>query len=242
MLINPFPQYNDYIQEVALKRYPEECVLLITEKSGCYEVNNISLDPCNSFSISKQDTNRAFDEGLLAVIHSHPDVEPVPSSADMTYQRQCNVPFGIIGVSEDSTTDIVYFGDQIKYDLEQRPFIHGMSDCYGLIRDFYREKLDIQLPQYDRSWEWWHDGSNLYLENLKNAGFIEVDEPEYGDMFLASIRSDKPNHGGVYLGNEMIFHHLTGKDAIDMTRLPETKAIHRYTKYITGFYRHESRL
>lgn len=239
MLKDLYPEHKQRIQEIALERYPEECVILITEKDGLREINNISKDPENTFSISRKDTEKAFEDGLLAVIHSHPDAEPVPSSADMTYQRQCAVPFGIVATDGNQVSEVVYFGDQVQYQLEDRPFIHGHTDCYGLIRDFYKRELGIALPQFDRDWEWWNKGEELYMKNVFTTGFEQVDEPQYGDMFFATIRSKTPNHAGIYLGNEFILHHLTGTTALDATRLPRKESINRYLPYINSFWRYK---
>ena len=238
MLKDLFPQHKQRIQEIALERYPEECVIVITKDKGLYELNNISKDPENSFSISRKDTEKVFDEVLLAVIHSHPDAEPVPSSADMTYQRQCNIPFGIVATDGSRVSEVVYFGDQVEYDLEKRPFIHSVCDCYSLIRDFYKEKLNINLPEFERDWEWWNSGEDMYLDNLKSTGFYQVDEPQYGDMVIACVRSKVPNHAGVYVDNEMIFHHISGGLAIDTTRLPRKEPIQRLFKFIHSYWRY----
>ena len=96
-------------------------------------------------------------------------------------------------------------------DLEKRPFQHGITDCYSLIRDYFRTQRDIPLDEFPRDWEWWlEDGVNLYEQNFRSQGFevIGAEDVQEGDCFLAQIRSPVINHAGVYVGNGLILHQL----------------------------------
>lgn len=98
-----------------------------------------------------------------------------------------------------------------------RQFAHGVHDCYAIVRDYYRLERGVDLPDFERSDEWWDDGhSSLYLDNYRAAGFEDVghDAPlEVGDVLLMQIRSRNgvPNHAGVYLGDSQFIHHMHGR-------------------------------
>ncbi|MGY4848624.1 NlpC/P60 family protein, partial [Pasteurella multocida] len=96
-------------------------------------------------------------------------------------------------------------------DLYGRKFIHGMTDCYGFVRDWYQQELGIELPNYNRVDGWWNEGENLYVDNFENAGFYQVDDLQVGDMIVMQINATVPNHAGVYLGDGLIGHHLYGR-------------------------------
>ena len=73
--------------------------------------------------------------------------------------------------------------------------------------------LGITLSQYERDDNWWDNGQDLYsLERLRAEGFELIDgEPRRGDMILMQVRSPVPNHAGVYLGDDLMLHHLYGR-------------------------------
>jgi cell wall-associated NlpC family hydrolase len=101
--------------------------------------------------------------------------------------------------------------------LVGRPFYHGVLDCYSLIRDWYQQTCGIELKQFHRMDDWWNDGiSDLYTQGFPQAGFVSIGadaELQEGDVILMQIRSKNgvPNHAAIYLGDELILHHLHGR-------------------------------
>lgn len=235
---------NEQVQHVkdqAIEQYPNEIIFLLTEQNGLYQVDNIADDITKEFLVSSADMQRALSENLIAVIHSHPDFEPCPSAADMRSQIATDVNYGIVATDGVNATDVYFWGKDIeKNPLVGRGFIHGIQDCYSLIKDYYAQELNIELDEYPRDWEWWNKGDDLYSFNVDKQGFIRVDEPQKGDMIFMQIRSNVPNHGAVYIGNDLIMHHITSSKAVDETRLSTEEPILRYRNYITHYYRHVS--
>lgn len=97
-------------------------------------------------------------------------------------------------------------------------FVHGSTDCYGLIRRVYSEIFSIQLRDYARPDNWWNypELYNLYMDNFEDEGFRLVDSDiqrvwELGDVILMAIQSVKPCHAAIYLGNGKILHHFYGR-------------------------------
>lgn len=122
------------------------------------------------------------------------------------------VPFVTLGSSRDISE--VFIPDRFfeNAKLVNRPFLHGMFDCYTLIRDYYRRNFNIMLPtNMQRNWEWWTEGSNLYVDNARSYGFEEVNEIKKHDVLVMSIGSQVPNHGAIYLGDNKILHHIGGR-------------------------------
>lgn len=104
----------------------------------------------------------------------------------------------------------------IKYEhLEGLEFIHGSRDCYELLRDLFRDNWNIELPAIARPDEWWAHGLDLYTDHYRKAGFETIDvhprDYQVGDVFLMAIKSEVPNHAGVYLGDGMMIHHFYGR-------------------------------
>jgi cell wall-associated NlpC family hydrolase len=99
-----------------------------------------------------------------------------------------------------------------KAPLVGREWAHGVLDCYAIVRDYYAEK-GVELRDYERNDDWWRLGQNLYLDNFGKEGFKEIpfSELAVGDLILMKMRSQVPNHAAVYLGNNIILHHLSNR-------------------------------
>lgn len=230
------------IEEQAIEGYPNEQVWLLTSK-GLTHADNIASDPANFFEVSKPQLLMAMKDGLLAVIHSHTNGKHYPSETDMRSQQSTAVPWGIVVTEGETCTPIRWWGaDTPMLPLVGRGFCHGVADCYGLICDFYKTEYGIELVNFPREWDWWNNQGNLYVDLAPKTGFRPLgpgEEPQRGDMWACSLRSDVPCHGGVYLGDELILHHPSGKNAVDASKLSRKEPIHRWLEHITVWFRHE---
>lgn len=94
-----------------------------------------------------------------------------------------------------------------------KPYVYGVSDCFTLIKKYYKEELNISIPDYEYSEEWWKKGQSLYLENMKNAGFekIKIENIKPNDILLIKIQTKEPCHAAIYLGDEKILHHVVNR-------------------------------
>ncbi|AOJ74331.1 MULTISPECIES: C40 family peptidase [Burkholderia cepacia complex] len=212
----------------ALAEYPRECVGFIvqTDAGEVYlPCINRAPKPEDDMAVSGEDYARAEDMGeIAAFVHSHPGMPARPSGADRAMCEQSGIARWIIvslGVQADgliAVDDWCEFGPSgFIAPLIGRQFVHGVHDCYAIVRDYYRLERGVDLPDFERSDEWWDDGhSSLYLDNYRAAGFEDVghDAPlEVGDVLLMQIRSRNgvPNHAGVYLGDSQFIHHMHGR-------------------------------
>lgn len=185
-----------------------------------------------------------------------------PSEHDMRQQMASACPWGLIVVVDGcSHESVIWWGDQLHEaplnlpvaPLVGRPFVHGVYDCLSIIRDAYRTDAygfvkdyygvdSIVMPIYPREFGWWSDRENgesvvpknMYRDNFKACGFREIaqDEMRPGDVFLAQILAPVTNHGGVYLGNGLILHHLR-------SRLSKTDVASRWLNHVTHYLRYE---
>lgn len=230
----------------AQKCYPEESCGVVVD--GTYiAMKNRAKDKLNSFTIDP-----AALKGLEveAIIHSHPDVAPVPSAADMQYQVETGVPWGIFMVSatdngEFGFSQTIWFGDECPTQpLIGRPFVHGVTDCYGLIRDVYKEELGVYLPNFPRDWEWWHHGGNLYEDCFAKANFRKIPQNELKkyDLIVSSlgVRNKVANHGSVYYGDDLVIHHIAASSPVDFSRVSTIVPAAPYLRRAVFFLRHES--
>lgn len=214
-------------------KFPEEACGFIKDDTF-YPVRNIAADPavhreenCNcrlcSFIVHTDDSAKHLDADMF--VHSHPLGNMYPSAADMECQINSDMPWAIISLNADRISEPVIWGDQLPIrPVIGRQFMHGVSDCYSLVRDCFRlgktELLKqgvedwpfdpIDLPDVPRDDSWWSKGYDLYEDGIRNYGFVEIhrEEARPGDGFLGRINSETVNHAGLLIGQGLIIHHL----------------------------------
>lgn len=213
-MIEPFlhPDAVAAAKEHALQDFPKEsCGLVVGDTYiKCF---NYAVEPEKDFVIAPEDYIAHADK-LKAVLHSHPMGPTFPSHTDMVGQISSDVPWGIILTDGERAGEPMMWGDGYPMaELLGREFIHGIWDCYSLCRDYYKTVHGLHLRNYPREDSWWEADQNLYLDQFMREGFyiIQPEEVKAGDGFLCKIRSPVPNHAGVYLGDDLIMHHLPNR-------------------------------
>jgi proteasome lid subunit RPN8/RPN11 len=219
---------NETIEAIrahAAEAYPRECcglVLVVKGRERYQSCTNVAQGT-EHFVLAAEEYAAAADLGeILAVVHSHPDAPAQPSQADLVSCEASGLPWHIVRVDLADGAPVAREMVTIEPSGYQAPlvgrqFSHGVLDCYQLIVDWYSRERGITLKQFSRADEWWNDGkSDLYTEGFPRAGFVKLPDgapPETGDVVLMQIRAKNgvPNHAGVYLGDDLILHHLHGR-------------------------------
>ncbi len=169
---------------------------------------NISKYPDREAIPCPIDLNNAEDQGEIELfIHSHPNATATPSVEDIASCNKMMVPWVVVNIPFTEVRTI--YPQEVP--LIGREFVHGIYDCYTLVQDYYKQTMEIDLPEFKREDGWWDRGENLYLENVYKEGFVDVTDIQIGDLILMQIRSPVPNHGAIYIGEGLILHHLYGK-------------------------------
>lgn len=208
----------DLVPEVmahAARCAPRECCGLAVRAQG-----GLVYWPCENrastgaeFEIAPEDLAAAEDAGpVVGVCHSHVYLPATPSMADRVSAARTGVPWLIVAWPTGQAE--VLEPNAFDAPLVGRPFVHGVLDCYSLIRDYYRMELGIALPNFPRADEWWLAGGDLYRQHFADAGFVQVAGSEFDagllqphDVLLMQVASPVLNHGAVYLGDNTILHH-----------------------------------
>lgn len=235
----------DAMRDHAREAFPQEAIGFLLKNGSYVPQINIHPEPEKGARVAPKLLKEAMVKGdLRALFHSHPNGPDCPSEQDMRAQVELDVPWIICSANESATLHPFAFGDQLTNPapLVGRPFRHGVTDCYAGIRAWGLETYGVLIPDYPRQWEWWLDGdSDLYQQNFKNAGFYQIDVSEVraGDVWLAQVRSPVPNHGGVYIGDGLAFHHPSSMLASDPARLSKREPIARWQQHITHWLRRD---
>ena len=158
----------------------------------------------DQFEIYPEDLVAAEDSGeIQAFVHSHPNASARASELDLLQIELHQKPWVICAYPDIEFQ--VYEPCGYKAPLVGRNYIHGIQDCYSIVRDFYERELGINLPDYEREDAWWEskESKSLYLENFEKEGFIEVNDLQYGDVMLCRVgRTEHVNHAIIWLGDQ----------------------------------------
>lgn len=220
----------------AEKEQPRECCGLAVVVKG-----RLKYWPCRNiatsgeFYIDPNDYAAAEDAGeVVGVCHSHVFVAPEPSQADRVMCEKTCLPWLIVNWPTGNYQVIEPSG--YKLPLLGRKFVHGVVDCFSIIRDYYSQNLGIALPDFPREDNWWLKGQDLYRQHAEEAGFVPVTDLKPHDMIVMQRASPVPNHGAVYIGDNKIIQHC-------YKRLSSRDVYGGYWRSITSnVYRHQELL
>ena len=193
----------------------ESCGLLIdiNGKEKYYPCKNLSNYSQQCFIIDPDDYAKAEDSGkVLAVIHSHPVTPPVASQADMISCEESGLVWHIVNPKTEQWG--FYKPSGYKPPLIGRHWVWGITDCWSLVRDWYKEKLGITLRDWDRPTTPEEFIENPMFEKCAwRTGFRQLrpdEKLENGDLLFMSIMATGLNHVAIFLDGDVL-HHLADR-------------------------------
>lgn len=229
----------------AEKAFPEEACGVVFH--GKYvPCENVDEEPEKFFAFSKEDEFKYLIGGMAnltqALVHSHPVGPCHPTKADMRMQIATGLPCILLAHDGAKWVYIEWGDHMLDVPLLERPFVHGVLDCYSLIRAWYWQTLKVRLKDYARDDQWWAAGQDMYAEFFADCGFREIDPGEAcnqlqeGDVFLYKLAGPGggpkvESHGGVYIGNGLILHHLPGRSSEEAQLGPWMRRVSRWVRY-----------
>ena len=193
----------------------ESCGLLlnIKGKERYFPCRNLSMTAHQCFILDPEDYVKADNTGdIIAVIHSHPVTPPVASQSDKVACEQSGLVWHIVNPKTEKWGYLEPTG--YKAPLLGREWAWAVTDCYTLVRDWYKEKLNIELIDWVRPTTLEDFNENPMFEKCaEETGFRELEPDEKlvnGDLLFMSILSNNLNHVAIFLDGE-ILHHLTDR-------------------------------
>ena len=176
----------------------------------------------NTSSHSGRIRHRAEDIGateadgwrIQAFWHTHVYQSIEPSDADLVGCTRSGLPWVVVGVPNRRQRWIFPGIESTDLPLIGRKWCHGSVDCYGMVRSYYQQILNLDIPEFEREDDWWKTpGRNLYLDGFAAAGFADLgpyEAPRQHDVLVFKYNSKVPNHASIYLGAETMLHHVCG--------------------------------
>jgi proteasome lid subunit RPN8/RPN11 len=183
-----------------------------------FPCSNASPEPAESFEIDPQDHIRALRAGrIMGVYHSHPDDSSF-SPADLTYAEEAAYPLFLYSVASDTWRE--YLPPTYSPALIGRSWVLGLWDCFGIVRDYYRQHFDYYISDYDRDESYDHEERDLIMRNFEQEGFqqISVADACVYDLLVFKTNKALPQHFGILTSPQHMLHHvqngLSGEEVI----------------------------
>ena len=199
------------------EEYPKEGCGLLGIKKGKAEwlpCKNIAEVNENFIMDSSEYIKYKRTHDIVGVVHSHPDESPEPSIPDINQCNALGIPYYIFSYP-DMQMAIV----KPKKDLTElygREYEFGVTDCFEAVRDYYLSK-DMYVPNrilWEKEWYNKDTGLDYFCpEIVKQWGGEEIDinDLKENDLLTFKIDSEVANHCGVFLGNDVFYHHATNR-------------------------------
>ena len=208
--------WKDAALKHAKEQDPRESVgvlIVIKGKEQYYPCNNLSTYSQQCFILDPEDYVKADALGeITAIVHSHPVTPPSPSQADKVSCEQSGLKWHIVNPKTETWGYCEPTG--YKPPLIGRQWVWGVTDCWSLVRDYYKEQHNIQLLDYQRPTTPQDFLDNpLFEQYAERTGFVELNKDEKlqkGDVLLMSILHPTLNHVAIFLGDD-ILHHLADR-------------------------------
>ena len=208
--------WKDAALKHAKEQDPRESVgvlIVIKGKEQYYPCNNLSTYSQQCFILDPEDYVKADALGeITAIVHSHPVTPPSPSQADKVSCEQSGLKWYIVNPKTETWGYCEPTG--YKPPLIGRQWVWGVTDCWSLVRDYYKQQHNIQLLDYQRPTTPQDFLDNpLFEQYAERTGFRELNKDEKlqkGDVLLMSILHPTLNHVAIFLGDD-ILHHLADR-------------------------------
>ena len=195
---------------------PKESVGLLLNVKGkerYYPCNNLSMTSYQCFVLDPEDYVRADSIGeITAIIHSHPVTPPTPSQADLVSCENSNLPWHIVNPKTEQWGYCEPSG--YKAPIIGREWVWGITDCWSLVRDWYKEQKNIELRDWKRPTNPEDFLKDPMFERCAEATNFKELEPneklENGDLLFMSIMGNGLNHVAIFLDGDVL-HHLADR-------------------------------
>lgn len=228
-------QFLDDIEKHFSECYPREgcgIVAVIKGELQWFPCNNVAEDDDDFIIDSSQYIEVSQRGDIVGVIHSHPDASCEPSQSDIDYCNATGVKYYIFSYPEMELYTL--YPETTKKELYGREYKFGVNDCFEAMRDYLKEQNIIIPPRVAFEDDWWKKGLDYFTDEIiESYGFTRVvGNMKENDLIIFTINAEVGNHCGVYLGEDIFYHHAENRLSCRENLYPF------YKKYITGVYRY----
>ena len=216
------------------KEYPREgcgVIGIVKGKKKWFPCANLASTNENFVMSSLEYINIKKRADVFAIVHSHPDATNEPSQHDIDCCNALGIPYYIFSYPE---MELNIIEPKTKaYPLIGREYHFGKLDCFEAMRDWLAKEGIYIPPREPFEDDWWIRGLDYFTEeNIKNWNHQKVDTLQKNDVLIFTVRNKIANHCGVYLGNDIFFHHAENRISCRENLYPF------WAQNLTGIYRY----
>ena len=230
-------QFLEQIEKHFEENYPREgCGVLAVIKGELewFPCTNVAEDDSDFIIDSTEYIKISQRSDIVGIVHSHPDASCEPSDSDIKYCNAIGVPYYIFSYPEMD----LHVQQPVRETepLYGRAYEFGVSDCFEAMRD-YLAAQGINIPARAAfEDDWWEKDLDYFTEEIiKDYGFSKVEgNMEENDLIIFTVQAAVGNHCGVYLGEDIFYHHAENRLSCRESLYPFWK------KYLTGVYRYDA--
>lgn len=219
------------IKELAQQSQNEICGLIVN--GNVFACKNISFKPTQHFEIAPEDYLQASLKGQInAVYHSH--VTDNDTFSD--YDKLNLYNHSLRGVLYNTKKNVFryFLPEQYHNKYIGRQFKLGTNDCFGLVKNYYLNELNIQINNFPRNEDWYKLNPEIINQNFKSQGFDKVESMQKNDIIVFDLlQNGNPCHFGISLGNDTFLQHARNKlSTIDLLTSVWKKKIGYILRYV----------
>ena len=230
-------EFLETIREHFEKEYPREGCGIISVVKGerkWFPCENIAEEDNHFIIDTKEYLRISRTSDILAIVHSHPDQSSEPSELDINNCNALGKQYYIFSYPEMDLT--VVEPETTTTDLYGREYEFGVRDCFEATRDYLATK-NIEIPPramfvddyWDKDIDYFNEETIAQWNHKPISNLNEIRE---NDVLIFRIFSNLNNHCGVYLGNDIFYHHAQNRLSCRESLFP------KWYKWLVGAYRY----
>jgi proteasome lid subunit RPN8/RPN11 len=195
--------------------FPYEACGVIAIKKGKLNwipCTNIAEEADNFIMDSTEYLNIYKTSDIVGIVHNHPNGTAEASEVDIENCNTLGIPYYIFSYPEMELNVVTPKQDFTK--LYGREYKFGIYDCFEAMRD-YLSTQNINIPARIPFEDDWFDKDLDYFcpKIIKKWGGVEIDinNIEKNDVITFKVKAEVANHCGVFLGNDIFYHHAVDR-------------------------------
>ena len=229
-------QFLEEIKQHFAKEYPREGCGIITVSKGKKKwipCTNIAEEDNHFIIDTKEYLKIARTSDIIGIVHSHPDESSEPSELDI---NNCNAMGKKFYIFSYPDMDLTVIEPTVNTaELFGREYEFGKADCFEAMRAYLVTK-SITIPARAAFEDnWYKKGIDYFCPDvIKNWGGqeVELSNLQENDVLIFRVLEEINNHCGVYLGNDIFYHHAVNRLSCRENLYPF------WHQYLVGGYRY----
>jgi len=243
-------EWQEQAKKHAIKNKNEEvCGLIVSKDNNLLYIGarNISENKKNNFAVDPNSYMYAASIGkIIACFHSH--IKNTSFSwTDINNSFKLNLPYYLYNPKQN----IINYFSPSEYKNYKKylylKFDYGKNDCFSLIRNFYKNELNIEMsdPAEDRATKYvppenclvWSREKYKEWANENCLADMDINDiselKKYDILVFDGFNKGEPSHGMIYIGNGLVLHHPFN----DISKIESLRKAH--FKFLKFIIRHE---